>query len=189
MIRMFPTERAARLRLWKSVWSDGPVCHYCGSADRVAPKSNGSRFPARRGSTATSAAQRLLHCPHRTDKEADRGRTAGRVERAEDRAGADRPRRTGRGVTAQAPKIRRLARAQRARRASGLQLPEAHRLKMRTTNGIERPVKHELKRRTRKIRVFPDVDSLMRFAASLLAEIDEEWFNGNVYVTWDREDD
>ena len=67
-------------------------------------------------------------------------------------------------------------------------LPEAHRRKMRTTNGIERPIQQELKRRTRKIRVFPDVDSLMRLAASLLVEIDEKWLTGKAYVTWERED-
>ena len=68
-------------------------------------------------------------------------------------------------------------------------LPEAHRRKMRTTNGIERPIQQELKRRTRKIRVFPDVDSLMRLVASLLVEIDEKWLTGKAYVTWEREDD
>ena len=68
-------------------------------------------------------------------------------------------------------------------------LPEAHRRKMRTTNGIERAVQQELKRRTRKIRVFPDVDSLMRVAAGLLVEVDEEWLTGKAYVKWEREDD
>ena len=68
-------------------------------------------------------------------------------------------------------------------------LPEALRRKMRTTNGIERPIQPELKRRTRKIRGFPDVDSLMRVAASILVEIDEEWLTGKVYLKWEREDD
>ena len=68
-------------------------------------------------------------------------------------------------------------------------LPEAHRRKMRTTNGIERAIQQELKRRTRKIRVFPDVDSLMRVAAGLLVEVDEEWLTGKAYVKWEREDD
>ena len=43
LTKMFPTERAARLWLEKSVWPDGPVCPYCGSAGRAAPKPNGSR--------------------------------------------------------------------------------------------------------------------------------------------------
>ena len=68
-------------------------------------------------------------------------------------------------------------------------LPEAHRRKMRTTNGIERSIQQELKRRTRKIRVFPDIDSLMRVAAGLLVDVDEEWLTGKAYVKWEREDD
>ena len=43
LTKMFPTERAARLWLEKSVWPDGPVCPYCGSAGRAAPKPNGPR--------------------------------------------------------------------------------------------------------------------------------------------------
>ena len=54
---------------------------------------------------------------------------------------------------------------------------------MRTTNGIERPFQQELKRRTRKIRVFPNVDSLLRLVAALLIEIDEKWLTGKAYVT------
>ena len=56
---------------------------------------------------------------------------------------------------------------------------------MRTTNGIERSIQQELKRLTRKIRIFPDVDSLM----CLLVEIDEKWLTGKIYVKWEREDD
>ena len=65
----------------------------------------------------------------------------------------------------------------------------ARRRKMRTTNGIERAIQQELKRRTRKIRVFLDVDSLMRVAAGLLVEVDEEWLTVKAYVKWEREDD
>ena len=60
---------------------------------------------------------------------------------------------------------------------------------MRTTNGIERPIQQELKRRTRKVRIFPGVDSLMRLVASLLVEIDEKWLTGKIYIEWEREDD
>ena len=60
---------------------------------------------------------------------------------------------------------------------------------MRTTYGIERSIQQELKRRTRKIRVFPDVDSLMRVAAGLLVEVDEEWLTGKAYVKREREYD
>lgn len=43
-----------------------------------------------------------------------------------------------------------------------------------------------MKRQTRKIRVFPGVDSLMRLVAGLLGEIDEKWFAGKIYVKWER---
>ena len=46
-----------------------------------------------------------------------------------------------------------------------------------------------MKRRTRKIRIFPGVESLMRLVASLLFDIDEEWLTGMAYVTWEKEDD
>ena len=68
-------------------------------------------------------------------------------------------------------------------------LPQAHRQKMRTTNGIERSIQQELKRRTRKSRVFPNVDSLLRLVAALLIEIDEKWLTGKAYIAWEREDD
>ena len=43
LIKMFPTERAARLWLDKSIWSNGPVCPYCETAGRAMLKPNGSR--------------------------------------------------------------------------------------------------------------------------------------------------
>lgn len=67
--------------------------------------------------------------------------------------------------------------------------PETHRRKMRTTSGIERLIQQDLKRRTRKTRVFPDIESLMRLVANLFFEIDEEWLTGMTYVSWEREDD
>ncbi len=53
-------------------------------------------------------------------------------------------------------------------------LPEAHRKRMRTSNGIERPTRQELKRRTVKVRVFPNVDSLLRLSTAVPVEIDEK---------------
>lgn len=61
--------------------------------------------------------------------------------------------------------------------------------KMRNTDGIERSIQQRPKRRTRKIRIFPDVDSLMRLAPGLLIEIDGKWLTGIVYVTRQREND
>jgi len=67
-------------------------------------------------------------------------------------------------------------------------LPEAHRRKIRTTNGIERPIQQELKRRTRKVRIFPNTDALLRLASAILVEIDEKWTTEEKrYVVWEPE--
>ena len=57
----------------------------------------------------------------------------------------------------------------------GEQATTAQRKKLRTPNGIERPIQQELKRRTKKIRMFPNVESLLRRCSALLVEIDDEW--------------
>lgn len=54
-------------------------------------------------------------------------------------------------------------------------LPEAHRLKMRTSNPIERAVQQEIKRRTIKVRVFPSTEALLRLVSAVLVEIDDQW--------------
>lgn len=51
-------------------------------------------------------------------------------------------------------------------------LPEAHRVRMRTTNGLER-LNKELKRRTRVATLFPNLDSCLRLISALLSEQDE----------------
>ena len=61
-------------------------------------------------------------------------------------------------------------------------LPDAHRVRMRTTNGLERPNK-ELKRRTRVAKLFPNPDSCLRLVSALLAEQDEEWLTAKIYLT------
>ena len=66
-----------------------------------------------------------------------------------------------------------------------LSLPGNHRKRMRTSNGIERPIQQELKRRTRKIRIFPNTDSLLRLCTAILIEIDDEWTASTYrYLTW-----
>jgi transposase-like protein len=60
-------------------------------------------------------------------------------------------------------------------------LPEAHRIRMRTTNGLER-INRELKRRTRVATLFPNMDSCLRLVSALLAEQDEEWLTGKIYL-------
>jgi putative transposase len=61
-------------------------------------------------------------------------------------------------------------------------LPEAHRVRMRTTNGLER-LNKELKRRTRVATLFPNLESCLRLISALLAEQDEEWMTAKIYLT------
>ena len=61
-------------------------------------------------------------------------------------------------------------------------LPDAHRVRMRTTNGLER-LNKELKRRTRVATLFPNTDSCLRLVSALLAEQDEEWLTAKIYLT------
>ena len=60
-------------------------------------------------------------------------------------------------------------------------LPDAHRVRMRTTNGLER-LNKELKRRTRVATLFPNTDSCQRLVSALLAEQDEEWMTAKIYL-------
>jgi transposase-like protein len=60
--------------------------------------------------------------------------------------------------------------------------PAAHRVRLRTTNGLER-INRELKRRTRVASIFPNTASCLRLVSALLAECDEEWMNGKIYLT------
>ncbi len=61
-------------------------------------------------------------------------------------------------------------------------LPPAHRVRLRTTNGLER-INRELKRRTRVASIFPNTAACLRLVSALLAECDEEWMNGKIYLT------
>lgn len=69
-------------------------------------------------------------------------------------------------------------------------LPKGHRRRMRTSNPIERAVQQEIKRRTKKVRVFPNEDSLLRLVTAVLAEIDEDWATTDrVYINMENRDD
>jgi transposase-like protein len=68
-----------------------------------------------------------------------------------------------------------------------MDLPAAHRLRMRTSNALER-VNMELKRRTRVARIFPNEASLLRLISALLREIDEDWETGKIYLNMQSED-
>jgi putative transposase len=61
-------------------------------------------------------------------------------------------------------------------------LPSAHRTRLRTTNGLER-INRELKRRTRVASIFPNTAACLRLVSALLAECDEEWLTGKIYLT------
>ena len=53
-------------------------------------------------------------------------------------------------------------------------LEEKHRKKLRTTNMVERQ-NAELAKRTKVVSIFPNDKSLLRLAAAMLMELDEEW--------------
>jgi transposase-like protein len=59
--------------------------------------------------------------------------------------------------------------------------PAAHRVRLRTTNGLER-INRELRRRTRVASIFPNPESCLRLISALLAELDDEWMTGKVYL-------
>ncbi len=69
-------------------------------------------------------------------------------------------------------------------------LPDHHRRRLRTSNPIERGIQQELKRRTRKVRVFPNIESLERLVSAVLVEIDDKWAAANKgYIKWENQDD
>lgn len=69
-------------------------------------------------------------------------------------------------------------------------LLDHHRRRLRTSNPIERGIQQELKRRTRKVRVFPNIESLERLVAAVLVEIDEKWVAAEKgYIKWELQDD
>jgi len=69
-------------------------------------------------------------------------------------------------------------------------LPEHHRRRLRTSNPIERGIQQELKRRTRKVRVFPNIESLERLVSAVLVEIDDKWAAADKgYIKWEKHDD
>jgi transposase-like protein len=62
-----------------------------------------------------------------------------------------------------------------------LDRPVHQRPRLRTTNMMERTNK-EILRRTRVATLFPNEASLLRLVSAVLAEIDEEWTTGKVYL-------
>jgi transposase-like protein len=66
-----------------------------------------------------------------------------------------------------------------------MQFPQNHWKKIRTTNMMERTNK-ELKRRSRVVGAFPNQDSVLRLAVSILIDINEEWITGNKYIVMEQ---
>jgi putative transposase len=59
--------------------------------------------------------------------------------------------------------------------------PSAHRRRLRTSNMLER-LNQEIHRRTRVATLFPNEASLLRLVSAVLAEVDEEWQTGKIYL-------
>ena len=66
-----------------------------------------------------------------------------------------------------------------------MQFPLAHRRRLRTSNIAER-INKEIKRRTRVVGIFPNTQSCLRLVSAIIMEIDEEWIEGNTYLTFDN---
>lgn len=83
--------------------------------------------------------------------------------------------------TADTPKLAQWAEDNLPQGFTVFDLPHAQRMRLRTTNGLER-INRELKRRTRVASIFPNTASCLRLVSALLAECDEEWMTGKVYL-------
>lgn len=84
--------------------------------------------------------------------------------------------------TAESPKLAQWAEENLPEGFSTFDLPASQRTRLRTTNGLER-INRELKRRTRVASIFPNMASCLRLVSALLAECDEEWMTGKIYLS------
>ncbi len=82
---------------------------------------------------------------------------------------------------AEAPKLAQWAEENLPEGFAVFELPHAQRVRLRTTNGLER-INREIKRRTRVASIFPNTASCLRLVSALLAECDEEWMTGKIYL-------
>jgi len=62
------------------------------------------------------------------------------------------------------------------------QFPAIHRRRIRTINAVEK-LNQEIKRRTRVARLFPNVESCLRLVSAVLAEINDDWLSGRIYLS------
>ena len=81
----------------------------------------------------------------------------------------------------EAPKLAEWAEENLAEGFMVFKFPPGHRVRLRTTNGLER-INREIKRRTRVASIFPNTASCLRLVSALLAETDEGWLEGKIYL-------
>ncbi|MFQ6610367.1 MAG: transposase [Fidelibacterota bacterium] len=62
------------------------------------------------------------------------------------------------------------------------QFPAVHHRRIRTNNAVEK-LSQEIKRRTRVARLFPNVESCLRLVSAILAEINDDWVSGRMYLS------
>jgi len=63
--------------------------------------------------------------------------------------------------------------------------PKNHWRRIRTTNILER-INKELKRRSKVVGAFPNQESVLRLAVSILIDINEDWITGNRYLVMEQ---
>lgn len=118
----------------------------------------------------------------RIDQREALGRRIRSIFNAPDRAEAERLLKRAIGDwRSDAPKLADWAEANLVDGFTVFQFPQAHRVRLRTTNGLER-INREIKRRTRVASIFPNAASCLRLVSALLAETDEGWLEGKVYL-------
>jgi transposase-like protein len=81
----------------------------------------------------------------------------------------------------EAPKLAQWAEENLPEGFAAFSLPISQRVRLRTTNGLER-INREIKRRTRVASIFPNTASCLRLVSALLAECDEDWMIGKIYL-------
>jgi transposase-like protein len=80
-----------------------------------------------------------------------------------------------------APKLAQWAEENLPEGFAAFDVPLGQRVRLRTTNGLER-INREIKRRTRVASIFPNTASCLRLISALLAECDEDWMTGKIYL-------
>lgn len=85
------------------------------------------------------------------------------------------------------PKVARMLEEQGEEILAVYELPETHRVSMRSTNMLER-FNEEIKRRTRVVRIFPDTMSCVRLISALAIEANEEWMHWRYLVDMEMQE-